>query len=132
MTTFTETVAAQRANTLVKEWLANGAGDVQVDKEGCQLRDVLDQETEARATLENRVAAAISAAGGADSAAYLDRLKHDLSWHYDEVAFLRAAMRKAMNVILRPPSLDWPGDEHPFQEASRILSEALSPARRHQ
>lgn len=60
------------------------------------------------------------------------RLKHDLSWHYDEVAFLRAEMRKALNTILRPPSLDWPGDESPIQEASRILSEALSPARRHQ
>lgn len=59
------------------------------------------------------------------------RLKHDLSWHYSEVAFLRSAMRQALNAVLRPPALEWPGDETPIQEASRILSEALSPARRH-
>lgn len=60
------------------------------------------------------------------------RLRHDLSWHYREVDFLRAAMRKALNAILRPEALEWPGDESPTMEASRILSEALSPARRHQ
>jgi hypothetical protein len=68
----------------------------------------------------------------ADSDEQLARLRHDLSWHYDEVAFLRQAMRQALNVILRPPSLEWPGDESPVVEASRILSEALSPARQHQ
>jgi hypothetical protein len=60
------------------------------------------------------------------------RLKHDLAWHYKEVDYLRSAMRRALNAILRPPALDWPGDESPVVEASRILSEALSPARRHQ
>lgn len=60
------------------------------------------------------------------------RLRDDLSWHYDEVAFLRGEMRKALNAILRPAALDWPGDESPAVEASRILSEALSPSRRHQ
>lgn len=62
----------------------------------------------------------------------VERLMHDLSWHYKEVEYLRAEMRKALNTMMRPPSLDWPGDEHPFIEASRILSEALSPSRRHQ
>lgn len=59
------------------------------------------------------------------------RLRHDLSWHYDEVAYLRSVIAKALNVILRPPELAWPGDEHPVVEASRMLSDALSPARRH-
>jgi len=59
------------------------------------------------------------------------RLKHDLSWHYDEVAYLRSAIQKALNAVLRPAALDWPGDEPPVLEASRILSEALHPQRRH-
>ena len=67
-----------------------------------------------------------------DSPEVVARLRHDLSWHYDEVAYLRSAIRKALNVILRPPELEWPGDEHPVLEASRILSEALSPSRKHQ
>ena len=62
----------------------------------------------------------------------VERLRHDLRWHYKEVDFLLAAIRQALNAILRPPSLEWPGDESPVAEASRILSEALSPARRHQ
>ncbi len=61
-----------------------------------------------------------------------ERLRHDLKWHYAEVDFLRRAMQQALNAILRPPSLEWPGDESPMMEATRILSEALSPARRHQ
>jgi len=60
-----------------------------------------------------------------------ERLRHDLAWQYDEVALLRSAMRQALNALLRPASLEWPGDESPLMEASRILSEALSPARRH-
>lgn len=61
----------------------------------------------------------------------VERLRHDLSWHYDEVEYLRRAMRRALNAMLRPQSLEWPGDESPMMEASPILSEALSPARRH-
>jgi hypothetical protein len=57
-------------------------------------------------------------------------LKYDLKWQYDEVAYLRGVMQKALNTLMRPPELDWPGDEHPVIEASRLLSDALSPARR--
>lgn len=59
--------------------------------------------------------------------AEIKMLRHDLKWHYAEVDRLRTVMRRALNTLMRPPALDWPGDEHPFLEASRMLSEALAP-----
>jgi ubiquinone biosynthesis protein UbiJ len=128
----TETVAADKARAIVEEWLASESGEVQVDDAGGELRDVLDPDRGARADLERRIAERLVGPSETDSAAYLDRLRHDLSWHYDEVAYLRSTMQRVLNVILRPPALTWPGDEHPTTEAARLLSEALSPARKHQ
>lgn len=130
MTTWNDTVAAQRIKTVVEDWLDGPSGEVQITEDGVTLQDVLHSDDEARVDLERRIAEVLARA--ADSVAYVDRLRHDLHWQYDEVAYLRTAIQRALNAVLRPPALEWPGDEHPMVEASRILSEALSPARRHQ
>jgi hypothetical protein len=49
----------ERARALVNRWLDGHAGDVQVDEEGSELRDVLVEEWEARADLERRIADAL-------------------------------------------------------------------------
>jgi hypothetical protein len=50
---------AQRARELVGRWLDGQSGDVEVDDAGGELRDVLDQEVEARRDLERRIADAL-------------------------------------------------------------------------
>lgn len=117
------------AEQIVEQWLTGPSGDEDIDDDGGCLRDFMEYATDARQDLERRIREVLATM---IAEAQVERMKHDLSWHYDEVRFLRAEMQKALNTILRPPALDWPGDEHPITEASRILSGALSPARRHQ
>jgi hypothetical protein len=52
------------------------------------------------------------------------RLRHDLSWHYDEVARLRAVMQRALNTLTNPR---WPGDPDPQVAVMQLLQAALKP-----
>jgi hypothetical protein len=53
-----------------------------------------------------------------------DRLRHDLSWQYGEVARLRTVMTRAVNLMTGPR---WPGDDDPYIAVIRLLQDALKP-----
>ncbi len=50
---------AQRARALVERWLDSPAGELQIDEEGTELRDLLADECQERLSLERRIADAL-------------------------------------------------------------------------
>jgi hypothetical protein len=76
----------------------------------------LDDEEEAR----DETHVSTEPASGPEAA----RLRHDLSWHYDEVDRLRTVMTQAVNTLTNPR---WPGDPDPQTAVLQLLTEALKP-----